>query len=169
MLNDMENTVKQLGRLMICAALVSVPGVAAALTEWGKSGDWTILVDPETGNGCLMQKDTEAGIRVRFGYVPDREGGFISALSRDWTDVEPGTTGTVKFVTDEAKFAGDAEMIEEDDWKGGWAFFNNPNFVVELAKRRSITVIGPKNTFDIGLTGSAKAIDEMKKCQAEQD
>jgi hypothetical protein len=63
----------------------------------------------------------------------------------------------------------EVETIEEDGWHGGSAFFNNPNLVPELAKRRSITVIGPRGrTFEVDLAGSSKAIDLMQACQKEQ-
>jgi len=147
----------------------SVAGATADFKAWGQSGDWSVLVDADTGNGCLIQKDFEDGIRVRFGYLPDRAGGYFAALSREWTHIEAQTTGIVKFLTDEAKFAGEVEMFEEDGWFGGLAFFNNPALTEELAKRRSITVIGPQGgTFDVDLTGTARAIAAMKECQSAQ-
>ncbi|MDK3075278.1 hypothetical protein QO034_19535 [Sedimentitalea sp. JM2-8] len=155
----------------IFAFVFLAPGatVAGDLKPWGQSGDWSILIDEDAGNGCLMQKDFDDGMRIRFGYLPDRDGGYFAALSPDWTHIEPQSTGIVKFLTDEAKFAGEVEMIKEDGWFGGRAFFNNPNLTEELAKRRSITVIGPHGgTFEVDLTGSSRAISVMKECQSKQ-
>jgi len=141
-----------------------------ALQPWGQSGDWTILVDPDVGNGCLIQKDFDEGFRIRLGYVPDRQGGFFAALSEDWGHVEPGSTGLVRFISDQDKFAGEVEGIEDGEMRGGWAFFNNPEFAEELARRLSITVIGPNDgEFDIDLTGSARAIQEARRCQSQQN
>lgn len=137
---------------------------------WDTAGDWSILLDAAVGNGCLMQKDFEDGIRIEFGYVPDENGGFFAALSKDWTDIETGTTGIVKFITDEAKFAGDVKMIEMDGRFGGWAFFNNPNLTTEMAARNSITVIGPQGgTFDVDLSGTSRAITLLQDCQSAQE
>lgn len=158
-------------RLILCGLALCLSSALHAQdrSEWGTAGDWSILVDAEAGNGCLMRKDFSDGIRVEFGYLPIRNGGFFAALSADWTDLEPGATGIVKFITDQAKFAGDVEIIEADGRKGGTAFFNNPAFVVEMAARRSITVIGPKGgTFDIDLSGTSRGIDMLKECQAAQ-
>jgi hypothetical protein len=159
--------------LRYCLPAVFCASVALAangFTDWGQSGDWSVLVDPDEGNGCLIQKDFSDGIRIRFGNLPLQSGGFFAALSQDWTDLEPGTTGTVRFLTDEAKFAGEVETIEEDGWYGGSAFFNNPNLVTEMAKRRSIAVVGPRGgTFEVDLAGSSKAIDLMEECQKEQE
>lgn len=138
--------------------------------NWAQSGDWAVLVDRSNGNGCLMRKDFETGIRVEFGFAPDRSGGFFAAYSKDWDTITPDTTRIVRFITDEAKFKGDVDMVTKEGWFGGWAFFNNPNLVVELAQGQSLTVIGPEDgTFEIDLTGTARAIAEVKKCQEGQN
>jgi hypothetical protein len=155
--------------VLVFAVVASGACGAGDLEKWEQSGDWSVLIDRDVGNGCLIQKDFADGIRIRFGYLPERDGGFFAALSRDWGHIEAQTAGTVKFLTDQAKFAGEVEMIEEDGWFGGLAFFNNPNLTEELAQRRSIKVIGPQGgTFDVDLTGSFRAITMMKECQSEQ-
>jgi hypothetical protein len=157
--------------LCFLVTVFSVGRLAAqGLQYWDATGDWVILVDEKVGNGCLMQKDFAQGIRIEFGYVPDQDGGFFSATSTDWQDIEPGSRGIVKFVTDHAKFAGEVEMIKVDGRYGGRAFFNNPNLTTEMAARRSITVIGPKGgTFDVDLNGTSRAIALMKECQSHQN
>lgn len=136
---------------------------------WGQAGDWAILVDRDAGSGCFMEKLFKESVKIRFGFLPEQDGGFFSALSSQWEDVEPGSTGVIKFIAGEAKFAGEVEMIEEDGWNGGSAFFNNPDFAVEMARQLSVTVIGPRGrSFEVDLAGSARAIREMERCQAEQ-
>ena len=159
----------------VCTLLISLGSSQAVLAseppeEWGKSGDWSVLVDETVGNGCFIQKDFDDGIRIRLGYVPDREGGFFTALSQEWQELETGETGIAKFISERDKFAGEIEFVEEEGWYGGWAFFNNPEFATELAQRRSITVIGPNDgTIEVDLAGSAKAISEAARCQSEQE
>lgn len=131
---------------------------------------WQVFVDPTAGNACFIQKEFEDGIRVRFGLVPERDGGFFSAMSKDWTHIKTGTKGTVKFFTSEEKFAGDVDMVSEGDLSGGWVFFNNPKFTTEMAKRNSIKVVGPEDgAFEVELSGSSHAINAMNKCQEAQN
>lgn len=158
-------------RILLTALFICSTSQASAQdkSEWGTSGDWLVMVDPAVGNGCLIQKDFEDGIRIRFGYHPDRKGGFFAAFNKEWRQIEVGTTGLVKFFTDEAKFAGDVEMVEEGEWRGGWAFFNNPNLTTEIAQRNAIKVVGPKGgTFSVNLSGTSRAIKMMDECQAAQ-
>ncbi|MFD0911285.1 hypothetical protein [Ruegeria arenilitoris] len=141
----------------------------AQVSEWGTSGDWHVRIDAAVGNGCYIEKDFESGIRLAFGYLPDLEGGFISAFSADWLERPLDETGNVKFFTSEEKFAGEVEMMVRDGMPGGRAFFNNPAFALEIAKRRSLRVLGPEGgEFEVDLTGSARAIAEMERCQAAQ-
>lgn len=152
------------------AIALATPAVAQTREHWGAVGDWVILIDGAVGDGCLMQKDFEDGIRIEFGYVPAQNGGYFAALNAEWTNIEPGSRGIVKFITEEAKFAGDVEMIEQDGRLGGWAFFNNPALTTEVAARRTLTVIGPAGgTFDVDLTGTSRAITALKECQFEQN
>jgi hypothetical protein len=52
---------------------------------------------------------------------------------------------------------------------GGYAFFDNPEFVTEFAKRQSVIITGSKGpTEEIDLSGSSKAIAAVRACQAEQ-
>lgn len=155
---------------IFAASLLASPLAAQDRQSWGAVGDWDILVDDVVGSGCLMQKDFEDGIRIEFGYVPNQSGGFFAASSKDWKDIEPGSRGIVKFITDEAKFAGDVEMFEVGGRYGGRAFFNNPNLTTEMAARRSIAVIGPRGgRFDVDLNGTSQAIKLLKECQSGQN
>ncbi len=141
-----------------------------AYQPWSASGDWEILVDAAVGNGCFMQKDFADGLRVRFGNHPMKSGRFFSILNRAWEQLEPGDTGVLKFFLDNERFAGDAEVIEEGPWKGGYAFFNNPNLSVEFAKSRNLTLVPPSgNEYSIDLNGTFRAVRRLEECQKQQD
>ena len=65
-------------------------------------------------------------------------------------------------------FAGDVEGRIFDDLPGGYAFFDNPNFVDEFGKRNVVKVSGEKgHRVDIGLGGTKRAIDAIKACQKQ--
>jgi len=154
------------------AALAIAAGTAASAEEistWGEAGGWAILIDPKVGNGCLMEKHFEDGTLVQIGAVPNREGGFFAAYNPEWTDIEDGATGTVKFDFPDIVFAGEVVGVARDDVFGGYAFFDNPNVPMEFAKRNQMTVIGSSGrTVEISLAGTAKAIQAVKACQAKQ-
>ena len=151
-------------------AILTGPGaLAQEHATWGTSGDWVILIDPSTGNGCLMEKQFDDGTLVQFGYVPNRNGGFFAAYNPDWTDIEDGTTGTVKFEFPKIRFTGDALGVAGDGRFGGYAFFDNPNVTREFSRNNDMTIIGELGRkIEVNLKGTSNAIKAVKTCQAEQ-
>ena len=163
-----------MSRTRICLALVAATALGAPASgqdseTWGVSGDWEILVDPETGNGCLMQKRLDDGLVLQFGAEPLRKGGFVAAYSPDWTFIEEGSTGTVRFEFPDVIFEGEVVAEVRDGIPGGRAFFDNPNLPFEFAKRRSMTIVGQRvGRIEIKLDGTFLAIQAVRACQKEQ-
>jgi hypothetical protein len=142
---------------------------AQELTMWSDAGNWQIFVDPASGNGCLMQTELADNTRVRIGAVPIREGGFIAVLNKEWQDIDEGATAVLTLDFDGEIFAGDAEAITNGEWRGGYAFFNNPEFVEGIAKRRTLVVSGEGDReVTIDLTGTANAVNAVLDCQKKQ-
>ena len=142
---------------------------AIGMEQWGEAGDWKILIDPDKGNGCLAWKQFESGLIVEIGAAPDQAGGFFAAYNPDWKQIEDGGTGIVKFDFEDARFEGDAVGVVKNGVPGGYAFFDNPEFVTEFGKRNSVVVSGESGAeFEVDLAGTTKAIAAVQSCQAEQ-
>ena len=154
------------------AALVFLAGTGASaqgVEPWGEAGGWDILVDRSTGNGCLAEKTFEDGTLVQIGTVPASEGGFFAAYNAEWTSIESGAIGVVNFDFGDARFAGEVVGKIYNDLPGGYAYFDNPNFVSEFAKRRTVKVSGESDrVIEVSLTGTTKAIEAVFACQDEQ-
>jgi hypothetical protein len=172
-MNGSIGVVRRSTLLVTCLLLatLAVPRIAPASerTELEKSGDWTILVDAETGNGCLMRREQADGLVVELGAWPARKGAFFAAFHPDWTDLPIGETVRLEFHFDDVGFAGDAIGTEREGLQGGIAYFNNLAFIDEFAKRSSVKVVGPKGgTAKVDLTGTSRAIAAVKECQSKQ-
>jgi len=154
---------------LVVLALFAAPLAAEPLQPWGTSGDWAIMVDPDVGHGCLMEKLFDADTRVRFGGVPSEKGAFVSAMNKSWADIDVGSKGTVKLIFDDSRFAGDVDFVEDGEWKGFYAFFNNPEFVTDLAQRKTMkAIISEGLEFEVSLAGTSKAVEALENCQNEQ-
>ncbi len=156
---------------VLSATVVLLPGFvhAAGMEQWGESGDWAILIDPEKGNGCLAWRAFEDDMTVEIGAAPNQAGGFFAAYNPAWVQVEDGATGIVRFDFGDAQFEGEAVGVYKNGVPGGYAFFDNPAFVTEFGKRQSVTIIGESGAeVELDLSGSAKAIEAVLACQAEQ-
>lgn len=161
--------VRHLATIIICAVSVGTPALAKDVLTWGEAGGWAILVDPAAGNGCMMEKHFENGTLVHIGAVPNRRGGFFAAYNPEWTDIEDGAIGTVKFDFPDVRFSGEVVGVAKDGLFGGYAFFDNPNVPMEFAARNKMTIFGQSGrVVELKLTGTMKAIKAVKACQAEQ-
>ena len=152
------------------AILWTLVGSAYAedLIKWKDAEEWHIFVDADVGNGCLMEKLFEDGSRMRIGYLPEREGGFLSVANQSWTEMTEEKNFTVRIDLDDVAFGGEVENIVDDNWRGGYAFFNNPAFLDEFARRNEITITGPKNQpVSYSLAGTSKALAALKECNDE--
>ena len=161
-------------RRFLTTACFTVLGCSVALAQdgvssWGTSGDWEILIDPDVGNGCYMQKAFEDGTLVQVGAVPDRQGGFFAAMNAKWAEITDGQEGVLTFDFGDAKFAGDALGVTRAGLPGGYAFFDNPKFADEFGKRNTVKVSAKGGEMiEFSLKGSQKAIAAVRACQEEQ-
>lgn len=150
------------------AIAVGATANSQEFVDWGEVGEWSILVDPGTGNGCLMEKRFDDGTLIQFGEVPNDNGGFFAAYNPDWTDIEDGVTGTVKFEFPKIRFTGDVVGVANDGRFGGYAFFDNPNVPLEFARNNDMTIIGELGRkIEVNLKGTSNAIKAVKACQVE--
>jgi hypothetical protein len=166
-----HKTIAAIGLVSTCVVLASAQIIKAQSEhkKWGDSGAWVILVDPDVGNGCYMENTFEEGTLVQVGFVPDRKGGFFAAYNSAWTNIEDGTVGTIQFDFGKSLFGGDYVGVVKADRFGGYAFFNNPEFVREFGKRNTVSIKGDKgNALDFSLKGTTKAINAVRSCDAEQ-
>ena len=155
--------------IAIFAVAAATAASAEELITWGEVSGWAILIDPSVGNGCLMERQFEDDTLVQFGTVPNRNGGFFAAYNPDWTDIEDGATGTIKFEFPKIRFTGEVVGVAKEGLYGGYAFFDNPNVTLEFGKNKNIIIIGELGrTINVSLTGTMKAIQAVKQCQSEQ-
>ncbi len=158
-------------RFLVSASIAISPmaGLAQASVDWGAEGDWMIRINPANGNGCYAEKQFADGVLVRIGMDPERSGGFFAAYNTAWTHIEDGATGTLLFDFGNEKFAGEVLGRVEGDLHGGYAFFNNPNFVTEFAGRNTVKISGERGQeAEVDLAGTKRAVDAVRACQKEQ-
>lgn len=152
---------------MLVFSIWAVGALAETHQDFGTAGDWAIKVNPDNGNGCYMQKTFEGGTLVQVGVVPDRKGAFFATYNKAWSDVVEGEIGSLLFDFGDARFQGEVLGDYLEGIPGGYAFFNNPEFVSEFGRRLSVTISGDSGGSEaIDLTGSSRAIETVKACQS---
>lgn len=156
--------------LPLLLASAAAPAMALDLTEWGKSGDWVILVDPNHDNSCLAQVTYSDGSLLRVGFREKGKEGLVATVNPAWTMFEKDKKYMVTYVVDDAvgvevetKGAGVGEMM------GIEVPFKDPAVLAALVQGNSLK-LGFEGTqiADLSLAGSAAALEAAAACELEQ-
>jgi hypothetical protein len=149
-------------------AVVS-PAFAEDLVPWGESGDWTILRDPNRGNGCLVQAAYEGGSYLRIGFEGKGEGkGYVASFNPAWQGLAEDQKYDVAIAFGDQSFVGEGRGIRVGDMPGVIALANDVNLLIALADADKVNLsIDGGPGLDIMLTGSYDALQQALVCQAE--
>lgn len=155
------------------AALVLLslgPASAQELKDFGFTDGWNIMIDPQLGNGCLIQRVVSENSVVRIGYDAAGNRGYVTVFDRKWGQIRDGDSYPVTFDLDGETFEATAKGFHLGKVPGAGIFFSDRDFVHAIAKRRVMRISGQNGkVMDIDLTGSANALRHARECQAAQD
>lgn len=153
----------------LCAAFFAPAAMAQELVYWDGAGGWDILVDPSLGNGCLIQAEFTNGIVVRVGFDRIEGGGYVTAFHDNWGDIEEGASYDILFDLDGQTYEGVARGLYLADVPGADIYFDNPDFLFDIAARQTMTLFNEYGeVMAIDLTGTMVALDAALTCQEEQ-
>jgi hypothetical protein len=153
--------------MMFCAA-ASSPLHAETLEQWGASDYWDVMVDPSLGDGCLIQSEFNDGSIVRIGFDRTQGGAYVTAFNMGWGDIEEGETYSVLFSLDSEDYDAEAVGIYLEDVPGADIFFDNSDFLFDLAVKQTMTLYTEDGeVMSIDLTGSYQALEAALECQEE--
>ncbi|MDF1802506.1 hypothetical protein [Thalassovita sp.] len=145
------------------------PALAQELVYWGSGGGWDILVDPTLGNGCLIQAEYQNGVLVRVGFDLNEGAGYLTAFHENWGDIVEGESYGVAFDLDGQSYDGVAQGIYLNDVPGADIYFDNPDFLWDIAARQTLTLYNEYGeVMAIDLTGTMVALEGAMECQDDQ-
>ena len=158
----------------LCASVLL--GIAAAspiyaldLVQWGTAGDWAVLQDPNRDNACLTQVELSDGTLLRIGFEDKGKKGFLATFNPAWKEFKLDRKYPVGYALDDDAFEGEAHGREANGLPGAQVSFENVDFLVDLAKKRTLTFFYEgAEIVKVDLKGSDAAIKAMLACQAEQ-
>lgn len=160
-------------KTMLCTLAMTLalssPLFALDLTQWGTSGDWVILQDPNHGNDCLAQATFSDGSMVRMGFVDRGRKGFLATFNPAWKEFKLDRNYPVTYMLDQDVFEGEARGVEAGGMPGAQVHYEDINFLVDLAMRDSLTFMSNgAEVVKIGLKGSEDALKQVIACQETQ-
>jgi hypothetical protein len=148
---------------------ITTPSLAFADQLWKEVEGWSILINEDDVSRCYAARTLDDGTLVQIGAMPTLDGGYFAIYNAAWTHIEDGAEGSVEFDFGRSRFGGAATGKIENGIPGGYVFFDNPAFVQEFARRRTVRIIGSNGTeFELDLKGTSRAIRAVLACQDAQ-
>ena len=161
------NAFTQIGTALAIAAL-TVTGAAAQATykKVGSEAGWDIYVNENT-NGCLMAKGVGTDNQIQMGVSKTTDlRGYMALYTKKGAEVSAGEKVSVLFDIDGQKFTGDATGVEMEGFDGAFVHFNNPDFIYDLAKKKSMTITPTgRDPIVVSLAGTDAAVKTLRACQ----
>ena len=148
-----------------------VPAAGDKLKLFKQVGEWSVYADANRGS-CLMERSDDVGNAMQLGLVKDQSATYVGVFTQ--ADVKVDPSQPIAIVVDGAVFTGESHGIRSGQlsgkWSGGYVLSQDPDFVTAIAEGRELVAF-PENPglFVVDLTGTKRAIDEVRKCHLSLD
>jgi hypothetical protein len=136
---------------------------AVAQNKYGSAAGWDILVKDNMGPGCLIAKSNADGTQIQMGIDANgQKRGYMALYTKADTKVAAGEKLSVLFEVDGQQFNGEAKGQQEGGFQGAIVWVNNPDFIYNLAKKKTLT-ISPKggSRITVNLAGTDTAFKAL--------
>lgn len=156
--------------LALLLATAAAPALALDLTEWGKEGDWVILIDPNHDNNCVAQVAYSDGSLMRVGFREKGKEGVLAVVNPAWDQFKKDEKYTLNYAIDGgAGIDAESKGADVGEMKGIEVPFKDPAVLYALVKGNSLTLTYEGNKLvEMSLAGSAAALEKAAVCELEQ-
>lgn len=160
-----------IGTALVLAVLTATAAAADTYKKYGSEAEWDIYVTDGQDRGCLIAKNLTAETQFQMGIVPDAQArGYLALYTKAGAGVGTGEEISVLFDVDGQQFSGEAtgrQMM--DGYKGAYVWVNNPEFIYDLAKKKTLTITPTgRDPIVLSLTGTDAALKALRACQEAQ-
>jgi hypothetical protein len=151
--------------------LAATAAFAQTATKYGEEAGWEIMVKDDMGPGCVLMKSNPDGeTQVQMG-IDARDGpkGYLAIYTKAASAVKEGEELSVTFEVDGQEFSGQATGQQIGEYRGAFVWVNNPDFIYDLAKKKTMRITIPgRDTLILNLDGTNAAFKKLRECQEAQ-
>lgn len=158
---------KPLATSLVLALLTATAVAADKYKQVGTEAGWDIYVREGKARGCLLAKDLAGDTQFQLGINPAEQiKGFMALYTKADAQVSAGEKVSVMFDVDGQKFTGEAVGQQMEGYKGAYVQVNNPDFIYDLAKKKTLTILPEgREPIKLSLTGTDAAFKALRMCQ----
>lgn len=158
-----------LGTALTLATATS--GWADTFLRYGEVEGWKVFIDQDK-KSCLIEAVDDDENVVQMGLTEDRGVGYVGVFTKAKTDIKAGETEGVAILLGDNIYVGEATGMKGNitkGYSGGYVLSDDPQFAEDIAKKHVMVVFPEKEfAFTVDLTGTYKAMEMARKCNAEQ-
>lgn len=157
----------------VALAATTIPGAAVADTfkKYGEVEGWNVFIDNEK-KSCLIEAIDDVGNVVQMGLTADRGVGYVGVFTKGETTIKKDEQEGVAILIGENLYVGQVTGMRGNitkGYSGGYVLSDDPQFVEDIARQYEMVVFPEKEYgFVVDLTGTLKAIDMARECNAAQ-
>ena len=157
----------------VLSCLAATDAFAQDTVLWAHVGQWQIRIDKSVNYGCFMLGSYTQGTLLRIGFDQNNRNGYLLVGNDAWRSLRVGNRYDIVLRFDRAapwRGRATARTIGS----GGMVFlhltFDNPRFLVELARRIYLTIYYDGDVVTrLPLRGTSAATEELLRCQRAAD
>ncbi|MBE1282414.1 MAG: hypothetical protein GJ676_03800 [Rhodobacteraceae bacterium] len=159
-------TKKAIAAGAIAAALTASAAAAAQFELFGQAEGWNVFTKTDDKT-CVIETRRDDLI-VQMGVFANQEVGYIGVFTHEPDGVNASATGNFIVDFDGDVFAADEVIMEGNDqgYSGVYIKANNPNFISDLANKKTMKVIDTERVFTLDLAGTKAAMAMGRECIA---
>jgi len=163
------NSYIRIGAALALVAL-GATDASAQFKKYGAEAGWEILIKEDLGPGCLMARKANDTSQVQMGIdATGEKKGYIALYTQKDANIQSGQKLSVIFDIDGQQFSGEAVGQQIDGYDGAFVWVNNPDFIYELAKKKTMTISpAGRDTLIMKLEGTDAAFKALRECQDKQ-
>ena len=162
---------KTFAGIALATALFAGSAFAETFEKYGEVEGWNVFID-HSKKSCMIEKSDDVGHVVQMGLTRNREVGYLGVFRSGEADIVSGEKRDVAILIGDNIYTGKSTGMRgniTEGYSGGYVVSDNPQFVKDIREQYTMTVFpNQKYTFTVDLTGTYKAIDLGRKCNAEQ-
>lgn len=159
---------------LAAAGLALVASVGAAEDKFLKYGEvegWKVFIDQDKKTCLIEAIDSNENV-VQMGLTADRNFGYLGVFTKGETTVKAGEPEAVAILIGENMYIGEAMGMRGNitkGYSGGYVLSDDPQLATDIAQQYEMVVFPEKeHAFIVDLTGTKKAMEMARECNAKQ-
>lgn len=148
----------------------AIPSATDTFTRYGRAGDWNIFVNNSRGT-CLAERVSEESV-LQMGITNPERYGYLGVFTKAPTEARSGAVSEIVLEIDGRRFVGgvtEAAGNVSGGFSGGYVVSPEVGFVEAVSAAPSmVATVAGREPLVIDLTGTRRAIDAVRACDAAQ-